>query len=245
VLSEKSLLIHDKLLKVEQRISEAAISVGRNPVDIKLVVVTKGHSLDVMEAAIEAGAQRLGENYVEEGLEKILSVEDQKKVEWHMIGHIQSRKAAQVCQYFDYVHSLDSIKLARRLSDFSIEQGRSLPVLLECNTSGEMTKFGFPVWDKDQWGDMVNSLTKILTLSGLRVTGLMTMAPLFSDPHEARPYFKKLKALLFLLKEKFPYAELVELSMGMSSDFEVAIQEGATIVRIGQAILGPRSTQGG
>lgn len=245
MLSKKSLLIQDKLIKVEHRISEAAKLCGRNPAEIKLVVVTKGHSLDVVEAAIEAGAQRLGENYVEEGLAKILSLVDQKKVEWHMIGHIQSRKATQICQYFDYIHSLDSLKLARKLNDFSVDEGRLLPVLLECNTSGEDTKFGFPAWEKDQWDEISNTLAEILTLPALRVTGLMTMAPLFSDPQEARPYFKRLKVLLYHLKEQFSNAELVELSMGMSSDFEVAIQEGATIVRIGQAILGPRFTQGG
>ena len=240
-----SLTIQDKLQRVETQISEAAISAGRDPTEIKLVVVTKGHSIAVVEAAIEAGARRLGENYVEEGFEKIKSIKNQPEIEWHMIGHIQRRKAAQVIQYFDYVHSLDSIKLAQRLNTYSVEKGGVLPVLLECNTSGEETKYGFPVWNKDQWGNMINSVAEIIELPGLRVDGLMTMAPVVSDPQETRPYFKKLKALSLLLMEKFPKTEFVELSMGMSSDFEAAIQEGATIVRIGQAIVGQRINQGG
>jgi pyridoxal phosphate enzyme (YggS family) len=222
------------------QIERAARSAGRTPSDVRLVVVTKGHPLQVARKAVEAGAKYLGENYVEEGVEKILALSGEVRVEWHMIGHVQSRKAHQVCEHFAWVQSVDSLKLAARLDRFSGELDRKLPILLECNVSGEETKFGFAAWDERRWETVIQEIAAILEFENLDVRGLMTMAPLVPDPEEARPYFRRLRLLAGFLKERFPGNAWEELSMGMSADFEVAIQEGATLVRVGQAILGPR-----
>jgi len=225
--------------RVRERICQVAHACGRNPDEVRLVVVTKGHPLDRIQQVLEAGATLLGENYVEEAVGKIQALAGQP-VEWHMIGHVQSRKAKAVCEYFSCLHSLDSRKLALRLDRFAGELGRRLPVLLECNVSGEASKFGLPAWDPTKWTDLQQDVGAIVALSGLEVKGLMTMAPFLDDPEDARPYFQLLRRLCDALAERFPQVQWDELSMGMSADFEVAIQEGATLVRIGTAILGPR-----
>jgi pyridoxal phosphate enzyme (YggS family) len=158
-----------------------------------------------------------------------------------MIGHIQSRKAELVVRYYDLIHSLDSLKLARRLNQFAAEHQKKVTVLLECNVSGEESKFGFPAADKSQWDDLGEVFSEIAELPYLEIGGLMTMAPLFEDAENARPVFRKLVHLRDYLRSHLPTVQWNELSMGMSSDFEVAIEEGATMVRIGQAILGERS----
>jgi len=229
---------------IHEQIARAAKTVNRNPEEIRLVVVTKGHSLETTEAAISAGAVDLGENYVEEGITKILELHDTSHLNWHMIGHVQSRKAKEVCENFDWVHSLDSIKLANRMNRFAGESGRLIPVLLECNTSGEDTKFGLPAWREENWSGLLPIISAIAELPNLRVEGLMTMAPLVPDPEIARPFFRRLRDLIEYLSMKVMNVQWRELSMGMSSDFYVAIEEGATIVRIGQAILGPRLSGG-
>jgi pyridoxal phosphate enzyme (YggS family) len=162
------------------------------------------------------------------------------RVEWHMIGHVQSRKAQMVAENFAWVHSLDSLKLARRLDRFAAEAGRRLPVLLECNVSGEATKFGWPAWDENRWPELLPALGEVAELPNLELRGLMTMAPFFDQPEAARPYFQRLKRLQGFLAEALPRVQLTELSMGMSGDFIAAIQEGATLVRVGTAILGSR-----
>lgn len=226
--------------QILERIARAARSVGRDPDDVRLVVVTKGQPLERVEAVIRAGARRLGENYAEDGIEKMRLLSAWSGLEWHMIGHVQSRKARIVSQYYAWVHSVDSYKLAQRLDRFAGDFGRTLPVLLEFNVSGEQTKFGFEAWREETWESLFNELTPILLLSNLRVCGLMTVAPYSPDPQAARPYFRRLRRLQEALSRRFPKTEWRELSMGMSADFEVAIQEGATMVRIGEAILGPR-----
>ena len=165
-------------------------------------------------------------------------------VEWHMIGHVQSRKAGMVVENYDWVHSLDSLKLARRLDRFAGEVGRKLPVLLECNVSGEQSKFGWEAWRERDWPVLVDQIAPIFEMQHLRVRGLMTMAPFLPDPEEARPFFQRLHRLKDHLAGQFPQADWSELSMGMSADFQVAIEEGATLVRIGTAILGARPNAG-
>ena len=227
--------------RVVEQIDQATRSVGRRPEEIKLVVVTKGHPYPVLHQAIEVGLRIFGENYTEEGIAKIQACPKQAEMEWHMIGHIQSRKASSVCEYFNWVHSLDSLKLANRLDRFAGELSRKLPVLLECNMSGEETKYGWPAWEKRMWGGLLDEIAKIVALPNLEVRGLMTMAPFLPAPEESRPYFQRLYHLQEFLKESFPQTTWNELSMGMSVDFMVAIQEGATQVRIGTAIMGSRS----
>lgn len=232
--------IEDNYQRVLEKIENSIRSVGRDPDDVRLVVVTKGHTLELARAAVIAGAKYLGENYVEEAIPKILAISGEFEVEWHMIGHVQSRKARRVCEYFSWVHSLDSIKLAKRFNRFAEEMGRTLPVLIECNVSGEKSKFGWIAWEEHRWSELDVELAQILELPKLEVRGLMTMAPLFPDPEQARPYYRRLRRLRDYLAQQYPTEDWSELSMGMSVDYEVAIQEGATIVRVGTAILGER-----
>jgi len=157
-----------------------------------------------------------------------------------MIGHIQSRKARIVSDHFDYVHSLDSMKLATRLDRFTGEIGRKLPVYLECNVSGEASKFGFDVWGSNMIGPLLDEVIKIVTLPNLVICGLMTMPPFTPNPEESRKHFIALRQLGEYLSKHVPQGDWQGLSMGMSHDYHIAIQEGATAVRIGQAILGPR-----
>lgn len=240
--------------RVRERIGEAAARAGRDPDEVLLVAVTKTQPVAAVIAAYEAGIRHFGENRVEEGEEKIPAVNsvlrsgdshlgsDCHLVIWHMIGHIQSRKAQPAVAHFDYVHSIDRLKIAHRLSNFACQLGRTLPVLLECNISGESTKFGFDLmgWEQDtaRRDAFLAAVEEILALPGLDVQGLMTMAPLVDDAEETRPVFAGLRALLEMLRERFPTHEWRHLSMGMSDDFEVAVEEGATMVRIGRAIFG-------
>lgn len=237
--------IRERFEHVLERMAKAAQSVGRNPDDVQLVVVTKTHPPETVYAAVEAGARLLGENYAEEGLEKMQTLAamgvNLTPVKWHMIGHVQSRKAALIAQYFDLIHSLDSVKLAQKLNQFAGEHARGLPVFLQLNVSGEGSKSGFPAWDAGDQKPLTEAITEILHCSHLNVQGLMTMPPYFDDPERARPYFRKLQKWRDIFARQFPQAGWEHLSMGMSGDFEVAIQEGATLVRIGTAILGERT----
>lgn len=220
-------------------IGEAARSAGRDPAEVQLVVVTKGHPVVLVEAVIEAGAHLLGENYVEEAVPKMAAI-GAGRVGWHMIGHIQSRKAETVCQHFAMVHSLDRLKVAKRLDRFAGELGVRLPVLLECNVSGEGSKSGFPAWDEAQWEALAMELGAVVALPHLEIQGLMSMPPWSVDPEESRPFFRRTVRLQQVLKAAYPEVVWDMLSMGMSGDYRVAIEEGATIVRVGTAILGER-----
>jgi PLP dependent protein len=231
--------IRDRYESVIERIVHSARSVGRDPNNIRLVVVTKLQPVATIQEVIAAGAHYLGENYADEAIEKKMALPP-SDVQWHIIGHVQSRKARLVCEHFDYLHSLDSLKLAEKLNKICVEFSRTLPVLLEVNVSGEESKSGWPAWDEAKWTSLVPDIASIITLSNVKVRGLMTMAPFFENPEDARPYFHRLRKLQRYLASQFLHAEWDELSMGMSGDFEVAVQEGATWVRVGQAILGPR-----
>lgn len=250
--------ILDSYHRVLGQIEQAARSVGRDHGKIRLVVVTKGHPAESVRQAIEAGLRVFGENYAEEGIQKMSACSGQDNLEWHMIGHIQSRKAQLVCDHYQYVHSLDSLRLAKRLDHFMrsayltpvegraqipAELDRRLPVLLECNVSGEETKFGWPAWKEMEWEDLLDDIAQILALPNLKVRGLMTMAPFLANPEQTRPFFQRLRRLQQFMLQHFPQSEWQELSMGMSDDFMVAVQEGATLVRIGTAIMGPRPGQ--
>lgn len=235
--------IRQRYQRISEQIAEAAARVGRDPAAVRLIVVTKSQPLSVVQAAIQVGISRLGENYAEEAVEK-MNLLPAGEVEWHMIGHVQSRKAALVAGRFAMLHSLDSVKLARRLNAFCEQEQRVLPVLLEFNVSGEASKFGFPAWEEARWPDLLPAIEQILQFPRLQVRGLMTMPPYFDDPEHTRPYFQKLRRLQEFLRQRLPQADWRELSIGTSADFLVAVEEGATYVRIGQAILGPRPPKG-
>lgn len=233
--------IRERYLSTLDLIATAAGRSGRASDSVKLVVVTKTQPMEVVQAAIEAGAGILGENYPEEGAMKIQSLGHFSAVEWHMIGHIQSRKAQIVAQNFSLVHSLDSVKLAGRLNRFSEEAMRSLPVLLELNVGGEESKSGWDASEEKNWSSLVDDVGAVLAWPQLQVRGLMTMPPLGTTAEVSRPYFQKLKRLQEFFSSQFPQTDFGELSMGTSSDFEVAVEEGATLVRVGTAIVGQRN----
>jgi PLP dependent protein len=241
MMMPQELKIKENFLQTLDQIAKAAIRVGRDPEEIKLVVVTKTQPVEVVQAVIDAGAKYLGENYAEEAVQKIQALPPKYKVQWHMIGHVQSRKAALICEYFDYLHSLDSLKLAERLDRLAAERRRRLTVLLELNLGGEESKFGWPLWDEKNWDAIIDDIHQVAALPNLSIKGLMGMAPFFKNPEDARPFYRRLRLFLDFLRVRIPPLDLNELSMGMSGDFEVAVQEGATWVRIGQKILGPRN----
>lgn len=233
--------IRERYLKTLDVIASAAKKAGRNPDSVKLVVVTKAQPLEVVRATIEAGAKILGENYAEEGVMKIQSLREFSAVEWHMIGHVQSRKAQLVAGNFNLMHSLDSLKLARRLDRFCGEAGRNLPVLLEFNVSGEESKGGWSAWDETRWNELLDELSQVIALPNLSVRGLMAMPPLGDTADFSRPFFQRLRRLQEFLAAQFPQADVSELSMGTSFDHEAAVEEGATFVRVGTAIVGERN----
>ena len=232
--------IQEKYLFTLEKISDAARSVGRSPESVKLVIVTKAQPVAVARAAIEAGALYLGENYPEEGAAKIQSLREFSAVEWHMIGHVQSRKAQLVAGNFNFLHSLDGAKLAKKLDRFCGEAGRDLSTLLEFNVGGEDSKSGWPAWDESRWQELSAELNEVLALPHLRVRGLMAMPPLGETAEFSRLYFQKVRRLQEYLSAQFPSVDFSELSMGTSSDYEVAVEEGATFVRVGTAIVGAR-----
>lgn len=226
--------IKANLESVLQRISRAAFSAGKNPQEIKLVAVTKNVPVDIIEQAIQAGITDIGENRVQEAEPKIDILKAKyPNVTWHMVGHLQRNKVRQALDYFDIIQSVDSVRLAREIQ--AKAEAKVVPVLVEINTSGEETKYGIPV------NSIVDFLKTVLSFNNLSVQGLMTIAPLVDDPQKARPYFRKLKTLSEEIKKlNLPNVEMKYLSMGMTDDFEVAIEEGSNMVRLGRAIFGQR-----
>jgi pyridoxal phosphate enzyme (YggS family) len=240
--------VADRIAQTRERITEAARRAGRDPDDILLVAVTKSHPAETIAEAYGQGLRHFGENRVEERAEKLPAVESMLPgpVTWHMIGHIQSRKTREVVTLFDWVHSVDRLKIASRLSQHIAEgmPRAPLPLLLEVNLSGEASKYGY---DLAGWPDDTSSIEALfhdvetmLNLSGIRLEGLMTMAPYVDDLEAVRPVFVRLRRLRDMLADRFPSLGWPHLSMGMSNDFEVAIEEGATIVRLGTVLFGPR-----
>jgi pyridoxal phosphate enzyme (YggS family) len=225
---------------VLDQIASAARRSNRSSAEIRLVVVTKTQPLEIIQSAIEAGVRIFGENYPEEGAQKIQALSAQSGVEWHMIGHVQSRKARLVADHFALLHSLDSLKLAHRLDRCAAERKRLLPVLLEFNTGGEENKSGWNALDESRWNEFLPEIGQLLDLPNLHVQGLMTMPPLVTDSQESRRFFLRLRRLRDHLAAQFPQADWRDLSMGTSTDFEVAVEEGATLVRVGTAIVGAR-----
>jgi pyridoxal phosphate enzyme (YggS family) len=222
--------VKENLLRVMERIEKAAQKVRRNPNEIKLVAVSKTVEVARIMEAIEAGVSILGENYVQEAQKKIEEIG--RPVSWHFIGHLQTNKAKYAIRLFDMIHSLDSVPLAEELNRRAEQADRVMKVMIEVNLSKEATKFGT---DEEV---VVNLAKRVQNLNHLSLEGLMTMPPYFDSPELSRPYYIALRELKErMIKEGIP---MEELSMGMSNDFEIAIEEGATYVRVGTAIFGAR-----
>ncbi len=229
-----ALAIAERVAAVRARIAQAAGRAGRDPAAITLVAVSKTMPPPRLYAAYLTGIRDFGENRVEEALPKQADLPDD--IRWHMIGHIQSRKARDVVGHFSLVHSVDSIDLAETLQRRAEMAGltEALPILLEVNIAGEAAKYGFPP------DAVAAALERMVSLNCLTPRGLMTMAPLVEDAERARPVFRGLRELRDRLAVQFPAQTLDTLSMGMTDDFEVAIEEGATHVRVGRALFGER-----
>ncbi|MBV9786686.1 MAG: YggS family pyridoxal phosphate-dependent enzyme [Chloroflexi bacterium] len=244
---EPSQGIAHNIAAIRERIAAAAARAGRSPDEITLIAVTKTHSARRVDLALAAGVTDCGENRVQEADEKIELLRE-ARARWHLIGHLQRNKAKRAAALFDMIHSLDSVKLAealnRHVEENSLLGQRRLPVLLQVNVSGEATKEGFDliggVTNQTALVSLVEAARQIVALPQLDVQGLMTVAPYSDDPEDARPVFRALRELRDELARQIPQAAWQHLSMGMTGDFEVAIEEGATLVRVGRAIFGER-----
>lgn len=227
-------MIKDNLETIHTRIKMAAEKCGRDPGTVRLVAVSKTMPREKLVQAVEAGVRTLGENYVQEAREKFNDLYT-LPVSWHFIGHLQSNKAKYVVKIFDLIHSVDSLKLAREINKQAEKINKIQDILIQVNISQETTKSGTRT---EQTLEIVQRISRLENVS---VRGLMTMPPFFNAPERVQPYFKALRELRDLIKEKdIPNVFMDELSMGMTGDFEAAIQEGATLVRIGTAIFGER-----
>lgn len=227
-------MIETQVEEIQSRIHAAASRCRRPPASVRLVAVSKTVAADRVQSAIQAGVGILGENYIQEAREKFNTLYNQS-VSWHFIGHLQSNKAKYAVRIFDLIHSVDSFKLAKALDKEATKRDKIQEILIQVNLSGETTKSGVAA-------DAVAPLIEeAASLGHIRIRGLMTMPPFFDDPDRARPFFEELAALRERIGQRpTPNADLTELSMGMTGDFEVAIAAGATLVRIGTAIFGER-----
>jgi pyridoxal phosphate enzyme (YggS family) len=216
-----------------QRIGEAAAKAGRNPEEVRLLGAAKSQSVELMRAAIVAGVKLIGENYVQEAQAKKKEISE--RAEWHMIGHLQRNKAKAAVEVFDMIQSLDNIALARELDKEGAKRNKQVRALVEVNLGGEESKSGIA---EDKVGDLLRAAGE---LSSLAIEGLMAVPPFRENPEDVRPYFRKLWEIRARLREeRIPNVDLKELSIGMTHDYTVAVEEGATIVRVGTALFGPR-----
>ena len=224
-----------RLARIRAQIEAAALKCGRLPQDVTLIAISKTHPASLVRSAIELGATDVGENRVQEAEQKINEV-GRNATRWHLVGHLQANKARRAVQLFDVIHSLDSLELARRLDRLCGEEGReNLPVLIQVDLGHEETKSGI---DEEELSGFVEELKG---LERVQLVGLMTLPPFFDDPEQARPFFRRLRELRDELALQGAFGDRRgELSMGMTNDFEVAIEEGATMVRVGTAIFGQR-----
>ena len=231
---EKLDMISARIRNIRHRIEHAATACGRDPKSVKLVAVTKTVPVDRIIPAIHAGLTCFGENYIQEAAEKIEALSGQA-VSWHFIGHLQSNKAKYAVRYFDLIHSVDSLKLAKEIDRQAEKRDKIQRILIQVNVGAEMSKSGAAI------EETIELVEKISHLENLSIRGLMTLPPYFDDPERAKPFFQSLAHLKYRIDEAgFDNVAMEELSMGMSGDFEAAIEEGATLVRIGTAIFGAR-----
>ena len=224
-----------RLTAVQERIAAAARNVGRSPDEVKLIAISKTHPASVIRTLIDLGATDLGENRVQEAEDKITEI-GRETVRWHLVGHLQTNKARRAVSLFEVIHSLDSLDLAKRLNRLCEEEGReTLAVLIQVDLGHEETKSGI------NESELTHLVDELGPLTHLKLIGLMTLPPFFDDAEQSRPFFRRLRELRDELESRGAFGDRKgELSMGMTHDFEVAIQEGATMVRIGTAIFGER-----
>jgi pyridoxal phosphate enzyme (YggS family) len=233
--------VAENIARVQERIAAACFRAGRKPEEVSLLAVSKTFQPEQIRAAYDAGLRKFGENRVQEFSGKIGELRDWHDAEWHMIGHLQTNKAAQAAALFSHIDSVDSVRLAHRLNSAAIDLGRKLTVLIEINIGGEAAKSGVAP-DSPELEDLLHAAPD---LPSLDFRGLMTVPPYSDDPEQSRPYFRKMRELFYhLASRSLPAVQMVTLSMGMSHDYEIAIQEGATCIRIGTAIFGGRELPG-
>lgn len=229
--------VSENIALVREQVAVAARRAGRQPEDIELIAVSKTFSPALIREAYAAGVRRFGENRIQEFAAKIEALRDLREVEWHMIGHVQANKAAKAAELFGFVDSVDTLRVARRLNTAAAQAGKNLTALLEINIGGEPAKSGVD----PESTELEDILQAAAELNNLHIRGLMTVPPFATDPEEARPYFRRLRDLQKQIAARhLPGVEMDMLSMGMSHDFQIAIEEGATCVRVGTAIFGGR-----
>ena len=242
VSSELISVISQRLNQVNEAINVACEHVRRNPNEVTLVTVSKRQPVELIRAAYACGLRCFGENYAEEAVAKMDALADLKDIQWEMVGHIQSRKAKLIASRVVRVHSLERGKLARLLDQFRDPDLQPLQVLMEINISGEASKEGLLGDDPTHWSEILPVVDEVVTYPRLKLTGLMTMPPLQVEMEANRAYFRRMRELQDYINAQRPDLNLHELSMGTSTDFPIAIEEGATIIRLGEAVLGPRPT---
>jgi hypothetical protein len=233
-----SMTVAQNIGLIQQRIAAAVRRTGRRPEEVTLMAVSKTFPPELIREAYQAGLRQFGENRVQEFAEKIQSLADLQDAEWHMIGHLQTNKAAKAAELFSAMDGVDSLRLAQKLNDSAGQLGKKLSALIEINVGGETAKSGLS-FDASELEKLLRSAPQ---LEHLEFRGLMTVPPYFEDPQQARPYFRKLRELRDrIASQNFPKISMDVLSMGMSHDFEIAIEEGSTCVRVGTAIFGART----
>ena len=245
IAPERNTQIAERLVRVLKAVAESTAKVGRRPEDVEIVVVSKRQPEALIRAAYGCGLRCFGENYAEEAAVKIDDLIDLPNIRWDIVGHIQSRKVKLIANKVSRVHSVDSLKLAALLSQSRSPELDPLDVLIEVNVSGEVSKEGFAAQTLTDWQGLLLVVDDISRMRNLRLRGLMTMPPLQSEMENNRMYFRKTRELLNFLNDERPALKLGELSMGTSSDFPIAIEEGASLIRLGEAILGPRPAKEG
>lgn len=231
--------VAENIARIQEQIIAAAKRAGRNPEGITLMAVSKTFSVEHIREAYDAGLRVFGESRVQEFTGKAEALSDLHHAEWHMIGHLQSNKAAKAAEFFAAIDSVDSLRLAEKLNIAAAQLGKKLAVLIETNVGGEAAKSGLSL----ESPELEKLLTAAPRLERLEFRGLMTVPPFFDDPQQARPYFRKLRELRDrIAARKLAKVGMDVLSMGMSHDFQVAIEEGSTCVRVGTAIFGNRAS---
>jgi len=223
--------IQENIQRVRERIREACSRSGRRPEEVRLIAISKTFPAARIREAYQAGLREFGENRVQEAAAKIADLKD-LPITWHLVGHLQTNKAKRARELFHWIHSLDSVRLAEKVHQAA--EGERLPVLLQVNLGGEETKSGV---GEDEAFRLAEEVSRLRSLD---LRGLMLIPPFFDDPGNARPFFRRLRQLRERIRAGLPQLALPELSMGMSHDFDVAIEEGATMIRVGTAIFGPR-----